>query len=221
MRSFPTRRLASSSCSVCRLTLHTALIISSDPPHADHIFDEHLVAGDGIREAVSTAGYLLGDCTWASPRETMQHQRVIRTWKTEEGADVTVSTMDNKRAETTKCAKRWGRERDDEVQAGPLLAVLLHFVKGLATVSWLYMAGTRVRASSSLMCPSCARADARPDGCSPSVRQWILFAMTVRFVWPRVGNRLPFNIFRDLRTIGASLVRRMRSLLLAILSLPD
>lgn len=206
---------------MCRLTLHTALIISSDPPHADHIFDEHLVAGDGIREAVSTAGYLLGDCTWASPRETMQHQRVIRTWKTEEGADVTVSTMDNKRAETTKCAKRWGRERDDEVQAGPLLAVLLHFVKGLATVSWLYMAGTRVRASSSLMCPSCARADARPDGCSPSVRQWILFAMTVRFVWPRVGNRLPFNIFRDLRTIGASLVRRMRSLLLAILSLPD
>ncbi|GAA5842093.1 hypothetical protein JCM9279_002785 [Rhodotorula babjevae] len=149
-----------------------------------HIFDEHLVAADGIREAVSTAGYLLGDCIWASPRELTQRERVTGMFWAEDGGgseqaeEVWATTF--ARESRTRCAERWGRERDDEVRAGPVLGTVLHVVKGLATLSWLYIAGARL------------------------LRQWILFAITMRVYWARMGERLPFPYFNGLRSLGCS-----------------
>lgn len=117
---------------------------------AGHMFDEHLVAADGIREAVSTAGYLVGDCTWASPRELTQRERVTGMFWADDGGEqaeeVWATTL--ARESRTRCAERWGRERDDEVVAGPGLGAALHVFKGFATLSWLYIAGARLCASS-------------------------------------------------------------------------
>ncbi|BGP42344.1 hypothetical protein JCM10449v2_006349 [Rhodotorula kratochvilovae] len=146
-----------------------------------HIFDEHLAAGDGVREAVSTLGYTLGDCTWSSPREAVLRDEVLSTYIDEDdGETVEISRVVVERAEVTACAERWRRERDDEVRARGALRALLHVAKGLAAMSWVYIFWSRV------------------------LRQWILFAITIRAMRPRWGERLPFNVFTDLRMIGCS-----------------
>ncbi|GAA6053304.1 hypothetical protein JCM3770_006675 [Rhodotorula araucariae] len=143
-----------------------------------HIFDEHLAAGDGIREAVSTLGYLLGDCTWASPRERVAREVILSSYVDEEDGEVVeISRLSVERAETTKCAARWGQEKDDDVTAGAALQPALRLAKGLAATSWVYMSWSRV------------------------LRQWILIAITVRVLRPSIGNRLPFNAFTDMRLV--------------------
>ncbi|GAA5910118.1 hypothetical protein JCM8208_000961 [Rhodotorula glutinis] len=108
-----------------------------------HYYDDLYALGDAVRETVSTAGYLVGDCTWSSPRElTRTHMR--STTFIEEGISRVKESVHESRALSTGCGDRWAERAewekwgmDDRARREDRPArVLLHLVKGAATAAW-------------------------------------------------------------------------------------
>ncbi|GAA5842084.1 hypothetical protein JCM9279_002782 [Rhodotorula babjevae] len=107
-----------------------------------HYYDDVYALGDAVRETVSTTGYLLGDCTWSSPRELVRSH--MRSTFFKEGVNHVKESTYESRARSTECGDRWAVRdegekwgQDDRARREDWAArVLLHLAKGAATAAW-------------------------------------------------------------------------------------
>ncbi|GAA5930665.1 hypothetical protein JCM3775_003837 [Rhodotorula graminis] len=108
-----------------------------------HYYDDVHALADAVRETTSTVGYLVGDCTWSSPRELVRsHLRT--TVFLEDGIGEVKEVSYDSRAASTGCGDRWAVRgegekwgKDDRVRREDWATkALLHLVKGATTAAW-------------------------------------------------------------------------------------
>ncbi|BGP72498.1 hypothetical protein NBRC10513v2_005894 [Rhodotorula toruloides] len=159
-----------------RLTEHEMLSFGSEQlPH--HWFDEHLAAGDALRETASFTGFLLRDCTWSSAREPYWEQEMTISEDPTPLPDpvINMNIQDVKvRRNLTNCGRFWRKRSDDEAQVQGVRKAVLHVARGFSLSSLARAFVGRL------------------------VRQYFLLAITLRMVLPSLGGKLPYNSFADL-----------------------
>ncbi|GAA5917476.1 hypothetical protein JCM6882_004894 [Rhodosporidiobolus microsporus] len=102
--------------------------VSIDVPN--YLFrDTLLTLGDALRETTSAAGFLLGDCRWASAHEYAL--RVVPILPGEPGNEEWQAEAVWKRADKSWCGEVWGYEADAQ-PVSKLVEVVMHMVKGLS-----------------------------------------------------------------------------------------
>ena len=141
-------------CVLVSLALALTGSVTDSSTPAVHYYDDPYALGDALRETTSTTGYLLGDCTWSSPRELVRSHMRSTFFK----GDIkhVKESIHESRARSTGCGDRWavrdeGQKwgQDDRARREDWAArAVLHMVKGATTAAWGWAFACRTRAFS-------------------------------------------------------------------------